>query len=109
MTWDVEYTDEFGKWWQRLTEKQRDDITATTEMLMELGPKLGFPHSSGIEGSRHAVCANFAFNLAANPFGSFTPLTRGDPPYYLLVATKPEMIVFTLSSSRLPTNFMMNI
>lgn len=54
MDWNVEYTDEFGEWWVELTEAQQDDITATAELLMESGPSLRFPHSSGIEGSRHS-------------------------------------------------------
>ena len=53
MYWDVEYTDEFGAWWQALCEGLQDDITASVELLMEHGPQLKFPHSSGIESSRH--------------------------------------------------------
>lgn len=30
--WKVEYTDEFGHWWQTLTEKERTDLTATIEI-----------------------------------------------------------------------------
>ena len=71
MTWDVEYTDEFGEWWQRLTEKQQDDITATTELLMELGPKLGFPHSSGIEGSRHGRMRELCVQSGGKPIRVF--------------------------------------
>ena len=50
---DVEYTDEFGFWWQRLSEGEQDDIVAITELLMEQGPALPFPYSSGVNGSRH--------------------------------------------------------
>jgi hypothetical protein len=54
MSWDVEYTDEFGNWWDTLTEKEQVDITASVKLLEELGPNLGFPHSSGIKGSKHS-------------------------------------------------------
>ena len=54
MAWTVEFTDEFGGWWQKLAESEQEDITAIVELLMELGPQLPFPHSSGVEGSRHA-------------------------------------------------------
>ena len=40
MARDAEYTDEFGKWWDTLTENQQDSITATVELLMEYGPQL---------------------------------------------------------------------
>ena len=53
MSWNVEYTDEFGDWWTRLTDSEQEDITATVELLAEYGPGLRFPYSSGIEGSRH--------------------------------------------------------
>jgi hypothetical protein len=51
--WNVEYTHEFGAWWRELTDGERDDISAVAELLMEHGPQLSFPHSSGIEGSKH--------------------------------------------------------
>jgi hypothetical protein len=53
MTWDVEYTDEFAQWWESLPEKQQASLDASIGLLTEVGPFLGFPHSSGVVGSRH--------------------------------------------------------
>jgi len=53
MSWDVEYTDEFGEWWSGLADAEQEDISAVAEILMERGPDLPFPHSSGVKGSRH--------------------------------------------------------
>jgi len=53
MAWDVEYTDEFGAWWQGLSQKQQESLDASIGLLVECGPFLGFPHSSGVSGSRH--------------------------------------------------------
>ena len=53
ITWEVEYTDEFGKWWQTLLESHQDAVVARVELLMEFGPRLPFPFSSGIRISRH--------------------------------------------------------
>lgn len=53
MTWDVEYTDEFGQWWASLSEAEQVCIAASVELLERHGPRLPFPHSSGIHGSRH--------------------------------------------------------
>ena len=50
--WDVEYTDEFGQWWGLLTEAAQESIDASVRLLEQLGPQLGFPHSSGVAGSR---------------------------------------------------------
>jgi hypothetical protein len=53
MAWEVEFTDEFGDWWKTLTEDQQDDVAYSVGLLAELGPALGFPHSSKVNGSRH--------------------------------------------------------
>ncbi len=53
MAWEVEYTEEFGRWWHGLPEKQQEALDASIGLLVECGPFLGFPHSSGVEGSRH--------------------------------------------------------
>lgn len=53
MTWNVEYTDEFGGWWNTLTESEQIAVSASVHLLEERGPLLGFPHSSGLQGSRH--------------------------------------------------------
>lgn len=50
--WDVEYTDEFGQWWGLLTEAAQESIDASVRLLEQMGPQLGFPHSSGVAGSR---------------------------------------------------------
>lgn len=54
MTWDVEYTDEFGDWWASLSEDEQESLAASVRLLEERGPLLGFPHSSSINGSRHS-------------------------------------------------------
>jgi hypothetical protein len=53
MTWNVEYTDEFGAWWASLSEAEQVAIAASVQLLEARGPSLGFPHSSGIQLSRH--------------------------------------------------------
>ena len=53
MVWNVEYTDEFADWYQSLAETQQDDVAAVGLLLMEQGPQLPFPFSSGINGSKH--------------------------------------------------------
>jgi hypothetical protein len=52
MAWEVECTDEFGAWWKTLNDDQQDDIAYSVGLLAELGPTLGFPHSSKANGSR---------------------------------------------------------
>ena len=54
MNWEVEYTDEFDQWWSGLTEEEQVSVAASVKLLEERGPNLGFPHSSGIIGSKHS-------------------------------------------------------
>jgi hypothetical protein len=53
MGWNVEYTDEFGAWYERLAVGVQDDIDRAVGVLEAKGPHLPFPYSSGIAGSRH--------------------------------------------------------
>lgn len=54
MSWVVEYTDEFGDWWNSLSEEEQEALDASVRLLEARGPALGFPHSSGINGSKHS-------------------------------------------------------
>ncbi len=54
MEWDVEFTDEFEQWWLTLTAAEQVDVAATVTLLQQKGPQLPFPHSSGINNSKHS-------------------------------------------------------
>ena len=51
--WPVEFTDEFGSWWDGLQPDEQDSVTLSVRHLMEFGPALGFLHSSKVLTSRH--------------------------------------------------------
>lgn len=71
MTWVVEYTDEFGKWWESLTEAEQEDVDSYVQRLEARGPNLPFPHSSGINGSRHDHMRELRVQSHGNPFRVF--------------------------------------
>ena len=71
MSWEVEYTDEFGQWWQGLAEGQQDAVTARVGLMMEHGPNLPFPFSSGIVGSRHGVMRELRAQSGGRPLRVF--------------------------------------
>ncbi len=71
MSWEVEYTDEFNKWWQALTEGQQDDVAARVELLMDYGPFLPYPHCSNIRNSRHGVMRELRVQSAGRPIRVF--------------------------------------
>ena len=45
MTWDVEYTDDFGSWWKTLSESEQEDVAAVVTLLEERGTQLPFPRT----------------------------------------------------------------
>ena len=71
MNWEVEYTDEFGDWWEALSETQQEDVRAIVQLLVEEGPKLPFPYSSGIKNSRHDHLRELRVQSAGNPLRVF--------------------------------------
>jgi len=71
MSWNVEYTDEFGQWWNSLTEAEQDDFAAVVTLLMEHGPHLPFPYSSGIKGSRHGHMRELRVQSGGKPLRGF--------------------------------------
>lgn len=77
MTWAVEYTDEFGAWWETLSDPEREEITAVALLLEEHGPTLPFPYSSGIAKSRHPRMRELRIQVAGKPYRvlyAFNPL-----------------------------------
>lgn len=68
MNWIVEYTDEFGEWWRDLSEDEQVSLDASVRLLEDRGPHLGFPHSSGINGSKHSHMRELRTQHDGRPF-----------------------------------------
>ncbi|MCY3655537.1 MAG: type II toxin-antitoxin system RelE/ParE family toxin [Chloroflexota bacterium] len=71
MPWEVEFTDEFGTWWQDLSVGQQDSIVARVELLMEYGPNLPHPYSSDVRSSRHGGMRELRVQSAGRPIRVF--------------------------------------
>jgi hypothetical protein len=52
--WQVEFTDQFERWWDQLSMEEQAAIDVTVEVLQERGPGLGRPFVDTVKGSRHA-------------------------------------------------------
>jgi hypothetical protein len=77
VTWNVEFTDELGEWWNDLDEYEQDSIDSSVRLLEARGPGLGFPHSSGIEASKHSHMRELRIQHAGRPYRilyAFDPL-----------------------------------
>lgn len=51
---EVEYTDEFGSWWDALSQPEQESVAHVVDLLAARGANLGHPFSSGIASSRHS-------------------------------------------------------
>ena len=71
MAWDVEYTDEFEVWWEGLDADEQESIAASVELLERLGPQVPFPHSSGIQQSRHGRMRELRVQHQGRPYRVF--------------------------------------
>jgi hypothetical protein len=68
MAWDVEYTDEFGAWWNTLDEDEQESVAAYVRLLEIRGPLLPFPYSSGIQRSRHSHMRELRVQHKGQPY-----------------------------------------
>ena len=69
--WEVEYTNEFGGWWDGLSVQQQALIGPVVDLLAQLGPQLPFPYSSGVIGSRHEHMRELRAQAAGRPMRIF--------------------------------------
>jgi hypothetical protein len=68
VAWEVEVSNEFQRWWETLDEAEQESIAATEGLLEEKGPTLPFPHSSGINGSRHSHMRELRIQHKGEPY-----------------------------------------
>lgn len=68
MAFEIEYTDEFGEWWDALTEDEQSSVDGAVELLEVFGPRLPFPHSSTVESSRHGHMRELRIQHRGRPF-----------------------------------------
>jgi hypothetical protein len=68
VAWDVEVTDEFKAWWNGLTEAEHISVERAVLLLEEHGPRLPFPYSSKVRGSRHAAMRELRVQHQGRPY-----------------------------------------
>ena len=65
---EVEYTDEFGAWWDALTEAEQESVAYAVGLLEAKGPTLGHPYSSGVSGSKHSHMRELRVQHQGRPY-----------------------------------------
>ncbi len=68
MAFPVEFTDEFGEWWNGLTEGEQDAIDFSVHLLEELGPALRRPHADAIHGSKYINMRELRCQYQGRPY-----------------------------------------
>jgi hypothetical protein len=74
--WEVEFTDEFGAWWDGLTEAEQVDVRAEVSLLRPFdpstlrpfGPMLGRPHVDSVASSKHANMKELRVQHRGRPY-----------------------------------------
>src|ERR1019366_7910209 len=77
MRWDLEYTDEFGAWFDGLSGAEQDAVALKVQLLDAVGVALDYPHSSSVRGSRHGNLRELR-------------IQHGGEPYRVLYAFDPQ-------------------
>jgi hypothetical protein len=69
MAYEVEFTDEFGAWFERaLDAPEQKSVARVVDMLEQAGPNLPFPISSGIGGSRFSHMRELRIQHEGRPY-----------------------------------------
>lgn len=72
--WEVEYTDQFGDWYEYLGEEDQNAVIARVELLEQMGPALGRPAVDNVHQSKHSNMPNYEPSVGC---GCCSPLIRG--------------------------------
>lgn len=76
-SWSIEYTDEFGAWFDAFEEREQNRLVAALGRLESFGPNLEYPYSSAIARSRHSTLRELRVQIGGRPiriFYAFNPL-----------------------------------
>jgi hypothetical protein len=73
MRWKTERTDEFEKWWAKLTELEQNEVATSIEVLEEAGPATGRPTVDSVKGSRHPNMKELRATRTVRVFFAFDP------------------------------------
>jgi hypothetical protein len=79
VTWDVEFTDEFGRWWEGLCEEEQDSVDHYVRLLMDFGPSLSRPYTDAVKGSEFGNMKELRVQHEGRPYRvlyAFDPRAR---------------------------------
>jgi hypothetical protein len=68
MPWEVEFTDEFGQWWESLSAEEQDSVDSSVHMLEDAGPALTRPYADTIRGSQFPNMRELRIQHQGHPY-----------------------------------------
>ncbi len=68
MPCEVEFVDEFERWWNSLSEAEQESVASAVGLLAEYGIALKFPMSSGVATSRHRQMRELRVQHQGRPY-----------------------------------------
>jgi hypothetical protein len=68
MEWEVEFTNEFGEWWESLDGEEQDSVAVVIRLLERHGPSLSRPYADKVQSSRHANMKELRIQHAGRPY-----------------------------------------
>jgi hypothetical protein len=83
MACSVEFSDEFGEWWDGLSPEEQESVRAYVKLLEDFGVALKYPYCSGVKMSSH-------------PHMRELRVQHGGRPYRILYAFDPRRTAILL-------------
>ena len=68
MTHEVEFSDEFGDWWDELQIAEQASVDAAVTILATFGPALGRPYVDSLKGSKVANMKELRVQHEGRPY-----------------------------------------
>lgn len=68
MAYEVEYSEEFGEWWQTLSPEEQDSIAFSVRVLEEEGVNLKRPQADTVKGSAYANMRELRVQHEGRPY-----------------------------------------
>lgn len=68
MEYEIQLTDECSEWILELSDSAKADILASIGLLEAVGPNLGYPHSSKINGSKYSHMRELRIQHRGKPY-----------------------------------------
>jgi hypothetical protein len=68
VAWNVEYADEFGEWWDGLSEAEQDSVDRIVRLLVEQGANLARPYADTVYGSQFTNMKELRIQHEGRPY-----------------------------------------